>query len=369
MIRRIYIDNYKCLVNFELSFDELTLLIGPNGVGKSAVLDVIFALRQLLSGAGRVLDQGVFSASTRTRWQDVPIQILEVDVAIDDDEFKYRLEIEHDQSSRKARILRELLTSRGKPLFRFEMGEVQLYRDDHGEGPRFPSDWAESALARVAPRSDNKRLTAFLSFMQKIVVCGLYPRSFATDSLIEEPLLSRDGSNFSAWYRHFTQEHQDLVPHYVKIIQDIIDGFRGIRLERVGTDARALMVVFGEKKTKYELRLDELSDGQRALLALYALVHLTAGQGYTLFLDEPDNYLALAEIQPWVVALNDACGDTIPQAVICSHHPELIDYLGGDRGLILNREVTGVTTVKKIADVALVDAMKLSEVIARGWER
>ena len=49
MIRRIYVDNYKCLVNFELSFDRLTLLIGPNGVGKSAVLDVIFSLRQLLS--------------------------------------------------------------------------------------------------------------------------------------------------------------------------------------------------------------------------------------------------------------------------------------------------------------------------------
>ena len=143
----------------------------------------------------------------------------------------------------------------------------------------------------------------------------------------------------------------------------------GIRLERVGTDARALIVVFGENKAKYELRLDELSDGQRALLALYALVHLTGGQGYTLFLDEPDNYVALAEIQPWLIQLSDACGDSIPQAVLCSHHPELIDYLGGDRGLLLAREVTGVTTVKKLSDVELGDAMKLSEVIARGWEK
>lgn len=369
MIRRIYVDNYKCLVNFELPLDELTLLIGSNGVGKSAVLDVVFSLRQLLSGAARVLDAGHFTASTRTRWQDVPVQVVEVDVALGDDELRYRIEIEHDQGSRKARILRELLTSRGKALFAFEMGEVRLYRDDHSEGPRFPSDWSESALARVAPRPDNKRLTAFLTFMQKIVVCGLYPRSFVTDSLMEEPLLSRDGANFSAWYRHATQEYQDLVPHYVKVMQDTMERFRGIRLERVGTEARALVVVFGEGKTKYELRLDELSDGQRALLALYALVHLTAGQGYTLFLDEPDNYLALAEIQPWVIQLTDACGDTIPQAVICSHHPELIDYLGGDRGFILDREVTGVTTVKKLADVELGDAMRLSEVIARGWQR
>jgi len=249
------------------------------------------------------------------------------------------------------------------------MGEVQLYRDDHSKGPLFPSEWMESALSRVAPRADNKRLTAFLDSMEKVIVCGLYPRAFVSDSLVEEPLLSRDGANFSAWYRHITQERQDLVPDYTKVIQDVIERFRGIRLERVGTDARALIAVFGENKAKYELRLDELSDGQRALLALYALLHLTANQGYTLFLDEPDNYVALAEIQPWLIQLSDACGDSIPQAVLCSHHPELIDYIGGDRGLLLDREVSGVTTVRRLADVGLGDAVKLSEVIARGWQR
>jgi predicted ATPase len=38
MIKRIYIDNYyKSLVNFELQLQELTLLLGPNGVGKTSV--------------------------------------------------------------------------------------------------------------------------------------------------------------------------------------------------------------------------------------------------------------------------------------------------------------------------------------------
>ncbi len=41
MITRLYVDNYKCLVNFELRLDELTLLLGPNGVGKTSVLEAI----------------------------------------------------------------------------------------------------------------------------------------------------------------------------------------------------------------------------------------------------------------------------------------------------------------------------------------
>ena len=90
------------------------------------------------------------------------------------------------------------------------------------------------------------------------------------------------------------------------------------------------MVGFEQGGERYELRFGELSDGQRALIALYALIHLAAGQGYTLFLDEPDNYVALPEIQPWLRELENVCGETVLQAVLSSHHPELIDYLGSE---------------------------------------
>ena len=45
MITRIYIDNYKCFVNFEYQPGHLQLLMGSNGTGKSAVFDVLETLR------------------------------------------------------------------------------------------------------------------------------------------------------------------------------------------------------------------------------------------------------------------------------------------------------------------------------------
>lgn len=367
MISRIYVDNYKCLVNFELRLDPLSLLVGKNGVGKSAILDVLFALRHLLDGTAKISDAGMFRGSSVTRWQSGSTQVFEVDVDLDGDAFNYRLEIEHDENLRRARISHEGLTLAGLPLFAFNKGEVQLYRDDHGPGPVYTANWSESALARVAPRSDNTKLTRFMGFVQRIIVCGLYPRGFSPESTEESPRLSRSGDNFASWYRHAMQEHQDLMLDYVQALREVIDDFDSLRLERVGVEARALMVRFRGQTEKYELRLDELSDGQRALLAIYALVHLTSGQGYTLFLDEPDNYVALPELQPWLMALSDACGDTLPQAVICSHHPELIDYLGPESGLLLQREVSGVTKVRALAELDIGDALTLSEVIARGW--
>ena len=370
MLQRLYVDNYKCLVNFELRLQELSLLVGRNGVGKTSVLDVMFALRRLLSGAIRVTSPDAFPSGTLTRWQTRDLQTFEIDVRLGADAFRYRLEVEHERATRQARVRREDLAANGEPLFKCKLGKVQLYRDDHTDGPTYSVDWSESALARVAPVDDNRRLTAFRDFMNRIVVCGLHPASFRAESSGEDALLQRDAHNFADWYRHVVLERPDLVQRFTNALRDVVDGFRSIRLERVGQETRALMVSFGEEEKgekSYELRFDEISDGQRALIALYGLIHLAAGQGYTFFLDEPDNYVALPEIQPWLMKLADACGDSLAQAVVCSHHPEQIDYLGAEAGLVLSREASGVVTVKEFDPDLLRDGLKLSEEVARGW--
>jgi len=370
MIKRLYVDNYKCLVNFDLKLDELSLLLGPNGVGKSSVLDVVFAVRQLLSGTAKVTDPDIFPTASLTRWQSREVQVIELEVAVSGEELTYRLEIEHDRQRKRARITRERLVEKDNPLFSFEMGTVQLYRDDHSEGPRYSADWGESALARVpAYGEQNRRLTSFLEYMRKIIVCGLYPAGFVPESSHRDSILLRDASNFVSWYHHLVLKRQDLVSDFNKQLQDVIHGFRAVNLPPVGQETVAMEVLFQEGEQRYDLRVDEISDGQRALIAVYALVYLTADQGYSLFLDEPENYLALREIQPWLFALEDACGETLSQAVLCSHHPELIDYLGGDRGILLARESSGVIKPGRIDEALRDEGLKLSELVARGWER
>ena len=370
MFKRLYVDNYKCLVNFDLPLQDLTLLLGRNGTGKTSVLDIMFALRELLSGNARIADPGIFPASTLTGWQSRRLQVFEIEVQLAGDALIYRLEIEHAPDRKLARIHKEsLTTSDDRPLFRCDHGKVQLYYDNHSEGPTYSVNWTESALARVVTREEDTRLTRFLDFMRKVMVCGLYPVNFEPEAANDSAMLDRDAGNFSAWYRHVQLEQPSQVAQFTDALKDVIDGFQEIRLQQVGLNTRALMVKFAENGKGYELRLDDVSDGQRALIALYALVRLAAGLGYTLFLDEPENYVALAEIQPWLMELADNCGDAVPQAVLCSHHPELIDYLGGTHGLLLYRESSGVTKLKNMADARAEHGLRLSEIIARGWER
>ena len=345
MLERLAVDNYRCLVGFELDLAELTLLLGANGAGKSSVLDVVLATRTLLSGGCRVTDATVFPGSTLTRWRDRKWQSVEMRVRLGAEAFDYCLAVEHDPATKRARIMQERLSVEQNALFEFVEGRVSLFRDDHSAGPVFPSDWSESALARVVPAQDNRRLTRFLEFIRSIVVCRLHPPAFRTDVDGESSVLSVDGANFGAWYRSVLQEHPHLAVAFNDALGEVIDGLQSIRLVPAGVEVRALAITFKDSDRSYDLYLSELSDGQRALIALYGLLHLAHGPGVAVFVDEPDNYLALAEIQPWAAALASACGDNLKQAVLCSHHPEMIDYFGGESGRLLQRDASGGISV------------------------
>jgi len=373
VLRRICVHNYKCLQNFELELQETVLLLGANGAGKTAVIDVVYGLRKLLSAEAKIADRVAFHPSTLTRWQTDPKQVFEIDVVVGGESFRYRLEVEHADDGRHSRITWESLSAGPTTLFKCEMGDVQLYRDDGSEGPTFKTDWTESALARVVAQPINTRLTAFKDAMRATVVCNIRPALLRAESTREDQLLGRHAENFVDWYRHAVQENPASSVAHVEALREVIDGFNNIHLQQSGLDSRALMFDFAGdragRSANFKLRFDELSDGHRALVVLYALLHLRQdADGVTLFLDEPDNFLALTEIQPWLLELVDLCDESSSQAVVCSHHPELIDYLGPDGGVLFVRESSTAVSARPLEALATNDGLKLSEQLARGWD-
>lgn len=370
VLRRIYVHNYKCLQNFELELQETVLLLGANGTGKTAVLDVVYGLRKLLAAEVKITDPVAFHPSTLTRWQEEHQQVFELDTEVGGESFRYRLEIEHADGGSRSRIVEESLVAGTTTLFRCKSGQVQLFRDNGSEGPTYAVDWSESALARVVPQASNTRLTAFMSAIRATVVCTVRPALVPAESSREADLLERYAENFVDWYRHALQENPTSVRTHVDSLQSVMDGFRDVHLTQSGLDRRALMLDFdaGDAVGHYKVALDELSDGQRAMVVLYALLHIRPeGSGVVLLLDEPENYLALPEVQPWLLELVELCDETPTQAVICSHHPELIDYLGPDCGVVLRRDGSAVTTARPLPTAAADNGLKLSELMARGW--
>jgi len=86
-------------------------------------------------------------------------------------------------------------------------------------------------------------------------------------------------------------------------------------------------------------KFDELSDGQRILIVLYTLIHYSrANENYILCLDEPENFLALPEIQ----------------------------YLASHAGYWFSRQDNGAVRTQRVIEEGE-SGLSIAELVSRGW--
>jgi energy-coupling factor transporter ATP-binding protein EcfA2 len=370
MLTRLYTTNYRCLVNFEFKPTSQQLIVGRNGAGKTTVLDILGMLRDF---AVRGLPcEEYLMGQTRTSWQDVAEQTFELDVNGNGGKYRYRLLIDEWGNPPRPRIKQEILDFNDKPLFRFRDGIIGLFNDHQKATPsvEFPFDWHRSGLATVEiGRKDNEILTWFKRWLGQLVQVQINPWAMSARSEHESRYLARDLSNFADWYRHLRLDSGTAIFEAMTSLRDAIPGLDALDAKEAGLDVRVLQAEIRSPNGKnVPLPFSYLSEGQRALIALYVLLYCAVDEHSVLLIDEPDNFIALAEIQPWLLKLLDRVEERNAQVILVSHHPELLDQLASKGGVLLDRPGGGET---RILDFPPSDTggLKPSEIIARGWER
>ena len=367
MLERLYINNYRCLVNFEIKFDEMTLLLGTNGTGKTSIFDILHKLRQLIIDNAKI--GGLFSSENLTVWLDSNIQTIELSVKGNGGEYTYKLVIEHKTVEDKQRISEEFLSYNGNSLYRCKQGEVHLYQDDYKEGPIYTFDWTMSGLSTILSRKDNTKLIWFKDWISKLFIVNLQPYNISSVTKDEIQMIDRGGINFASWFRYISQEYQNKVYNLYDHLREAVPGFDSFQLQTAGKQ-KILNVGFRKKNKSNEVKyldFENISDGQKVLIILHTFLISLQNMGHILLIDEPDNYLALAEIQPWLIELEEICGEKIPQVILISHHPELIDYMGIEQSRLIDREPLSPARVVPFK-ANIENGLKLSEFVARGWE-
>jgi predicted ATPase len=371
MINRLYIDNLRSFVNFEWKPGPLSLLLGDNGAGKTTIFMLLHVLRDFtLLGTETAV---AFPARSLTAWDSRLDQTFELGIQGNGGQYTYRLVIEHDPERKKNRIKSERLAQDNRALYEYAEGLASLYGDDGSAGASFPFDSSRSAIATIPERQDNTRLTWFRRRMSNLYV--FYPDPVRMRSEAPQEVVRPDAClhTLASWLRHLSQERMTLMTELLSSLREPIAGLRSFGLSKSGETARTLKFDFefghGNQKnsgTSFSLPLETLSEGQRNLVALYTILHAVVGEDTTLCIDEPDNYVALREIQPWLIALKDKVEDKRSQCLMISHHPELINYLAADHGEWFYREEGGPTRVKRF-EWKGDELVPASEIIARGW--
>jgi predicted ATPase len=373
MIERVYIDNYKCFVNFELEPRAVQLILGGNGSGKTTFFDVIELIRDFLTDG--VTTSESFPVSTLTAWDKRRTQKFELAVKGEVGVYHYRLVVDHEPKSAKNRIANEELRIDQRMLYQFDGKDAHLFRDNGSPGPVFPKESTRSGIPTIPDRPENTLLTAFRRRVERIYIFSPDPLRMTAQSDAEVAHPDRSLHHLASWLRHLSQESIDTVTAIQTALKEgVLEGFVGFKLAKAGETSRILKFDFqfeGDNAAatapKFSLNFDQLSDGQRNLVALFTVLHSAVGADTTLCLDEPDNYVALREIQPWLIELIDRTGETAGQCFLISHHPELINYLAPSEGARFFRDNFGPVRTKRF-EMAQDDALLPAEIVARGWE-
>jgi hypothetical protein len=367
MITRRYANNFRCLVAFEAAFDSFGVLCGPNGAGKSSVYDAIGLVRTLGTGEGVLGGAGDHDLRNLelASWLDSKVQEFELSLSVDGHAFQYIIHIEQKADFEKPRIIHEKALCDEQGLFERDLDGVRFQRHD-GNETGFPLDWRQTALAAIQPRGSLGMLALLQEEVGKLLILRPNPRDVERESRAESRRPNASLSNLNSWYRALSQEQE-----WTDALRDALRGvwpdFRSFKLVDVGLNAKALQLRFdsGKGGRPTLLFMEQLSDGERGLIGLYMVrATMETGAARTVFLDEPDNFVGLPELQPWVLSMRELL-DEEHQLILISHHPEILSNSGEANGRYLWRD--NHTSPTRIGALKVPEGMAAGEAIARGW--
>lgn len=310
---QIQVENLGCFGQVTLHPRESTLLLGANGAGKSTLLDVLYGLRSFIVKGCQAPD-----AFPGYRLDQAPA-VISLELATRRGPLRYELVL--DQPTGAAwTVLSESFSHGDQVVARFVDGSFSA----PGVGQDIPLSKDRSSLAAVRFPAESS-VELFRAWLDGIWLLRLEPRRMLREA--DEPAQELDvsGQNFVAWLLGFDRRREQL-RLIVASLDGSVPGLEALRLERAGREHVLVAQLAGGAQVDF----DRLSDGQRCLIVLHAVIVLARRSCRLLLLDEPDAHVTPTEILPLFAALRSQVVERGAQVMVASHHPQVIDLLAAE---------------------------------------
>jgi len=374
-VHEIGIKNFSIHRESKLKLHPITVLVGPNGGGKSAFFDALLNFSMLSRGnIGQAFGPWPYSfAATRYRGASA-IGRISFDVVLSEtqasaDRLHYRVDYSQEAG-----------VETGMPKFQIHTEVLELlsakkvlFDRNDPESSQLPeatehlaSDTGIFAAVRravtqgtadfptivAACASDISRFTKFRLDPQNLAAPSDLPDLTRRDA----PRLAYEGANLAAtlYYLHETSD-----PSLAKIVAELrsvrgFENFEDFEFNTVGSQRIGFSARFGD--ARQSVPAPRLSDGQRLLIGLMTLVSSPA-RPPILLLEEPENGLTAPAQRAFYGAVRHLAFQGIDtersQVLISSHSPFVLceAWNGDDRDFVLQVKVeSGRAIVRNFAD-------------------
>jgi predicted ATPase len=347
VVRRLYVNNFRCLQNFELvlSRQSSVLLIGKNGSGKTTISLALEILQKIARGTNRARDlitDGDFGHGV----VDAPIR-FEIEVELNARVHHYVVAFEFPTGFKELRICEEKLSVDGQTVFSREASKVHLDRSASAAGLKslagakdadFGIDWHLVALPILQEQSERDPIFIFRRWLARMLVLRPMPSLISGDSREETLQPDIHVTDFGAWFAGLVAYAPSAYAKIDDFLRQVMPDLKDIKNPTVGKDSRSLVVQFSSEDRSLTVPFVDLSDGEKCFMVC-ALV-LAANEAYgplLCFWDEPDSFLALSEVGHFTLALRKAF-QSGGQFIATSHNPEAIRSFSDDNTLYVYRE-------------------------------
>lgn len=330
MLQRLYIHNFWCLQNFEIKpgGHASLLLIGKNGTGKSAIAKALLILRKLVTGTSRVGDLVKKDDFTLGRTHER--MSFTVEALLEERAFIYRLVLDMPENFREPRVVEEDVLVDGASVY--TRREAQVTYDTE-----FGLDWHLVALPVINEKKEG-HLHTLRSWLRRMLILTPVPQWIGGESHGSIEPLSPFCENFADYLTALTTDYPASYSHIQNYLDELMPDLKEFSNERIAADARMLRVFFGGNGTNADLKFDRLSDGEKCMFVCAAvLASQKVRDPFFVFWDEPDNYLALAEVEHFIRTLRQNFRGS-NQIWMTSHNEWTINCFSHENTLLLRRK-------------------------------
>ena len=380
----IRIQNYRALQDITLGktfevrtadpLKKLIAVIGPNGCGKSSLLDAVGFIGDCLKlGVEEACDlshRGGFER-LRTREQTGPIQ-FEIYYREDSRSrpISYSLHIDVDKSGRPY-VAYERLRQRRKGQstgWPFSFLEVT---DGHGfawageatekeEGNRkievHLEDRQRLGITTLGNLAEHPRIVAFREFLE-----GWYLSYFIPDLARVLPVvgaqkhLNRTGENLANYVQFMERQHRHRFTRVLERVAAKIPGIQTITHKR--SDDGRLLLQFNEQGYSDPFYAADMSDGTLKMFA-YLLLLEDPNPSPLIGIEEPENGLHHQLLEPLAAEMQRYSQETRgSQLLLTTHSPNVVDALLPEEVWILEKNESGFSESTRAADIAGIQEM------------